>query len=162
MEKGKGIKNLTKTFTERVMPTLASNDEELSPIDTWVEHERDTIDSLIHELVLFAEDTSAHFETTNTTLLIENIRNRNPHLQALLLNYSHRYKSHASYINQGLTRLYRVNDRLLFWFIEYAKRTITGPYNFVVLSKLLSMLLGKTYVLNKIPHTLNINLTQWR
>jgi len=149
---------LLKTFTERVMPVSP----DILPIETIVEYERISIDRLLDDMELFAEHTEDFFETKNTAKLMQDIKQDSPHMQHLLLQYANRYRNYAHSLNNELKRLYHINYRLLFYTIQECAKRLKPPYDFSVVSRFISMLLGRYYILNKVPSTLPTNYTAWR
>jgi hypothetical protein len=149
---------LIKTFTERVMPVSPA----AVPIEELIEQTRPFIDSMIEDMDLLAAITHDMFQGRTGTQLMDDIHNKVPEIQHLLIEYIREYRAFASSINLTLARLYNTDHRLLYHTINECEREIREPYEFSVISRLLSMLLGKKYILNKIPSTLPAIYTNWR
>ncbi len=154
-ETGEG---LIKTFTERVMPVAPTT----LPIERLIQHDRLLIETFIEDISLLGDITFEVFQGRTGTQLMDDIRNKAPEIQPLLLGYIHEHRAFANSLNVGLGKLYHHDHRLLYHTINECVRSLKRPYDFSVMSRLLSMILGKHYILNRLPTTLPQNYTQWR
>ncbi len=121
----------------------------------------------IHELIMcieeFSNESEEYFSTSNIDHLMQEIKERKPEIQYWLLVYSNRMKESAVYINHMLRVFYKTDPSLLYRVIQAIEQRVKPPFflEFSIVSRLLSMLLGKKYILNTIPSTLSTKYTSW-
>jgi hypothetical protein len=156
-ELGHGLFN---RITERIAPDTPY----VLPIEYLVQTEHILIDAVLQDIEYFAVQAELFFETRNTTKLMQEIKEQSPRIQQWTLIFATQYKEFALDLNRRLKYLYNMDPRLLYYIINQIEERFQRLYyyDFSVISRLLSMILGKKYVLNTIPSTLSTIYTKWK